>query len=80
VSLCGLLRNNGFSADLDPGTKGFKAQFKKADREGAALALVIGGDELAAGTYTMKDLKSGEQESIRADSVLDFLKKKLTRT
>jgi len=79
VTLCGLLRNNGFSADLDPGTKGFKAQFKKADREGAALALVIGGDELAAGTYTMKDLKSGEQVSVREDSVLDFLKKKLIR-
>jgi histidyl-tRNA synthetase len=79
VSLCGLLRSNGFSADLDPGTKGFKAQFRKADREGAALAVVIGGDELAAGTYTMKDLKSGEQESIRAESVLDFLKNKLTR-
>jgi histidyl-tRNA synthetase len=79
VSLCGLLRNNGFSADLDPATKGFKAQFKKADREGAALALVIGVDELAAGTYTVKDLKSGEQESVSADSVLDFLKKKLIR-
>ncbi len=45
----------------------------------AALALVIGEDELAAGTYTMKDLKSGEQESVRADSILDFLKKKLIR-
>ena len=80
VSLCGLLRNNGFSADLDPGTKGFKAQFKKADREGAALALVIGADELAAGAYTVKDLKSGVQETIGAESVLDFLKKKLSRT
>jgi histidyl-tRNA synthetase len=79
VSLCGLLRNNGFSADLDTGSKGFKAQFKKADREGSALALVIGDNELAAGSYTVKDLKSGVQEAIRADSLLEYLKTKLIR-
>lgn len=79
VSVCGLLRENGFSADLDPASKGFKAQFKKADREGAALALVIGEDELAAGTYTVKDLKSGEQETVSADRIVGYCRSKLNR-
>lgn len=77
VSLCGKLRAAGFSADLDPASKGFKAQFKKADREGAAFALVIGEDELAAGTCTVKDLKSGDQESVKADAVADYLREKI---
>ncbi len=77
VALCGQLRNGGISADLDPGSKGFKAQFKKADREGAAFALVIGEDELAAGTCTVKDLKSGDQEPVSAAAVADYIRKKL---
>ncbi len=77
VSLCGKLRGAGISTDLDPGSKGFKAQFKKADREGAALALVIGEDELAAGTCTVKDLKSGGQEAAGADTIVEYIRNKL---
>jgi len=77
VALCGELRGCGISADLDPGSKGFKAQFKKADREGAAFALVIGEDELAAGTCTVKDLKSGGQEAVSTGSIADYIRKKL---
>ena len=79
AALCRALREAGFSADLDPETKGFKAQFKKADREGAALALVIGGDEVAAGTCTVKDLKSGGQETVPAASVIDHVRGRLKR-
>ncbi|MFA5494148.1 MAG: histidine--tRNA ligase [Porticoccaceae bacterium] len=35
----------------------FKNQFKKADRSGARLALIMGEDEAAAGTLTVKDLR-----------------------
>ncbi|MEJ2384120.1 MAG: His/Gly/Thr/Pro-type tRNA ligase C-terminal domain-containing protein [Xanthomonadales bacterium] len=35
----------------------FKAQFKRADRSGAPLALVLGEDELAGGTVTVKYLR-----------------------
>ncbi len=73
------LRAAGISADLDPATKGFKAQFKKADREGAAFVLVIGEDEISAGTCTLKDLKSGAQETVPAGSVTGYLRNKLGR-
>ncbi|MBN1497391.1 MAG: histidine--tRNA ligase [Spirochaetes bacterium] len=79
VAVCGLLRGNGLSADLDPASKGFKAQFKKADREGASLVLVVGENELAAGTYTVKDLKSGEQEAVPAGSIIEYCTSKLKR-
>lgn len=44
------------------GGGGFKAQFRRADRSGAFLALVIGEDEAAVGNVTVKYLRSGEPQ------------------
>ena len=60
------LRAAGLSADLEPEAKGFKSQFKKADREGARFAVVIGEDEAAAGDYTVKNMLTGAQERVSA--------------
>jgi histidyl-tRNA synthetase len=79
VSTCTLVRKNGFSAEMEPAPKGFKAQLKKADREKASLALIIGEDELAQGSVTVKDLQTGVQEMIREDSLIGYLKGKLRR-
>ena len=48
-----------------------KAQMKGADRSGAALAVIIGEDELAAGTATVRDLRgdAGQSALARADLV-----------
>ncbi|UTM56628.1 histidine--tRNA ligase [Photobacterium sp. CCB-ST2H9] len=39
----------------------FKKQFKRADNVGAAVALVLGENEIAEGTVVVKDLRGGEQ-------------------
>lgn len=42
-----------------------KAQFKKADRSGAAVALVVGEQELSDGTFSLKPLRDdGEQQTL----------------
>ena len=42
-----------------------KAQFKKADRSGAAVAIVVGEQELADGTFSVKPLRGdGEQQTL----------------
>ena len=52
----------------------FKAQFKRADRSGAALALVLGEDELASGTVTGKYLREDRsQEQVDAERLGDWL-------
>ena len=38
-----------------------KSQFKDADRSGAVIALVIGSDELEAGTVLVRDLRGTER-------------------
>ncbi|WOJ96214.1 histidine--tRNA ligase [Congregibacter brevis] len=40
----------------------FRSQMKKADRSGAALALLWGEDEVAAGEVTIKPLRDGQEQ------------------
>ncbi len=52
----------------------FKSQFKKADRSGARLALILGEDEMVAGNIAIKDLRgSGEQQHVKQDELADRL-------
>ncbi len=53
------LRNAGIAAEVYLGTSGLKAQMKYADRRRSPAAVIIGGDEAANGTATIKDLDLG---------------------
>ena len=53
------LRAAGVSAELYLGRAGMKAQMKYADRRGAPAVVILGGDEIAAGEVTIKDLDAG---------------------
>ena len=51
----------------------FKSQMKKADASGADLALVLGEDEVAAGTVGIKSLREGgEQSTISQDTLAEY--------
>ena len=53
----------------------FKKQFKRADKSGAALALVLGGDELAAQQVTLKPLRDqGEQQQLALSDLVTHLR------
>ncbi|MBY6203317.1 histidine--tRNA ligase [Halomonas denitrificans] len=61
--------------DLQGGS--FKAQFKRADRSGAAVALVLGEGELAAGEVTVKDLRGdAPQQSVPRDRLAAALRER----
>jgi histidyl-tRNA synthetase len=55
--------------ELNLGGGNFKAQFRRADKSGAPLALIVGEDELARGVLAMKPLReqSGQSECPIAD-------------
>ena len=73
AGLMQVIAARGLSADIDPEKTGFKPQFKKADREKARFALIIGEEEMKNGTFTVKDMKSGEQTSRRLDEFDAYL-------
>jgi histidyl-tRNA synthetase len=53
---------------LNIGGGNFKAQFRRADRSGASLALVLGDEELARGVVAVKPLR---REGGQTDCPLD---------
>ena len=53
------LRAAGIPAEVYLGASGMKAQMKYADRRLSPAAVILGGDEIAAGTVTVKDLDLG---------------------
>jgi histidyl-tRNA synthetase len=57
------LREAGIRAEMYLGTSGMKAQMKYADKRSAPCVVIQGGDELARGEVTIKDLIEGERLS-----------------
>lgn len=46
------------------------AQLKRADKAGARFAVFVGGEEIAAGRFGFKDLRSGVQESLDEPTIV----------
>lgn len=73
------LRAAGVGAEFDVMGRGMKGQMKDADRSGARFAVILGDDELAGDAATVKDLASGEQDSVPLASLAETLKERLQR-
>jgi histidyl-tRNA synthetase len=58
-TLAAELRAAGIAAEVYLGASGMRAQMKYADRRLSPAAVILGGDEIAAGTVTIKDLDLG---------------------
>lgn len=65
------LRTAGIGAELDLMGRGMKGQMKDASRSGARWAVILGDDEMASGRVTLKDLETGEQETMPSDRLED---------
>ena len=57
-----MLRDAGGAIVVNAGGGSFKSQMKKADASGAAFALIIGDDEVAAGNVNVKSLRGGGEQ------------------
>jgi len=55
------LRSSGVRAEMYAGTAGMKAQMKYADKRGAPLVVIQGGDEKLKGEVQIKDLRLGTE-------------------
>ncbi|MBM4630838.1 histidine--tRNA ligase [Prescottella equi] len=70
VKIAHALRAAGIRVDMVYGDRGIKGSMKAADRSGARIALVLGDEDLAAGTIAVKDLSNGEQTSVAMEGVV----------
>jgi histidyl-tRNA synthetase len=67
------LRQAGLRGEAAFEAKSMKSQMRSADKSGARHVLILGGDELAQGTVTVKNLATGEQETISMDRAAERL-------
>lgn len=73
VELAQSLRQAGLRVDHYPDPDNLGRQFRYAEERNIPVALLLGGKELADGAVSVKDLTSGEQESVAQANVADHL-------
>ncbi len=64
----------GLRVQFNLGGGNFRAQFKRADKSGAACAIVLGDDEIARGVVALKDLR---REQTQEDCPIDRISERL---
>lgn len=73
VRLARLLRDQGVSVEIPAEEMKFKKSLGMADRLGATYALIVGGDEVASGEFTVKRLADGEQRKLSESELVGYL-------
>ena len=73
MSIAELIHNSKPNLEIQVNTAGgsFKSQFKKADKSGARVALVLGEDEMDKQQISIKDLRNGTDQ-ISVDPCISF--------
>ena len=68
------LRLAGLRVDRGFDHRSLKAQLKVADRSKALAALIIGPDEVAGGTVSVRPMRGGDQRSVPTDQVAEVVR------
>ena len=79
LALAADFRAAGISAEWYPVPDKLAKQLKYAVRVGARVAVILGPDEIAAGAVTVRDLVSGEQQSVSRDQAAALAKELVER-
>lgn len=77
LSVTSELQDAGYSADRAFDARSMKAQMKSADRSGARFAIIIAQDEVARGSYTIRDMTSAQQQLVAKGDLVEFLTRNL---
>jgi histidyl-tRNA synthetase len=73
VNITRKLRTAGLAVELPPEEMKFKKSLGLADKLGASYALIIGEDEVASNTFTLKRLADSEQKKLSELELLEYL-------
>ena len=77
-ALCTELRAAGLRTEADYQGRSLKSQFKQADKLGARLILIVGGDELAAGKVKVRDMVSHDEELVDRSAIVEAVRRLLS--
>ena len=68
------LRAAGVKADCDLAGRSLKAQFKFADKLGAKLVVIVGGDEFERGTVKARNMATREERELPIETAAEEIK------
>jgi histidyl-tRNA synthetase len=68
------LRAAGLNVAVDLSGRKLGDQIKTADKKGLRHVLVVGEDELKAGRFTLKDLRTGKEDKLTPEGIVQNLK------
>jgi len=74
LALAGELRRAGLRVDVYPEADKLGKQFKYAAGCQVPFVLIVGDDERAKGTVSVKDMRSGEQQTVARGEAADYVR------
>ena len=74
IKLASTLRRSDVAAILATGDRSLKAQLRQADSLNISYTAIIGENEVKAGKVTLRNMSTGEQETLDPESLLQLLK------
>ena len=69
IQLATYLRDRGLQVQIHGEQKKFKQKMSYADKLGVPYVILLGEDEIKQGKYTLKDMRTGEQQLLTANEV-----------
>ena len=69
-------RTQGLQTEVDVTGHGVGAALKLANKRQIRLALIVGEDERQAGTVTVRNLETGEEQSSHIESLIESMSDK----
>ncbi len=77
LSLVTELRKAGIPSQMDVQKRNFKGQLKYANKLNFKNVIIIGEDEIASNVVVVKNMETSEQETVKRDDIIKFMKSKL---
>ena len=71
------LRNSNISSEIYPGEGKLKKQMEYANKIGSPAVILYGDDEIKSGKATLKNLKTGNESSVKTEDLANEIKKLL---
>lgn len=73
IEIATILRNSGINTEVFLEDKKIKAKLKYADKLQIPYVLIVGEDEIKNNTVTLKNMESGEQQTIKLEEAIKML-------
>ena len=67
------IRSSGYYVEFDSLRRSLKAQLRESNKLGASIIIIIGEQEMEGQCAQIKDLTSGNQESVPFDSIISYI-------